>query len=126
MIIEAVFTTCSAFIVAGSPCAPCQVPVAARGVPVVRCLDVSHGFIEAVKPHVPCESSWSWDAVGDQGRAHGLLQVRTDVHGPGMRRMGLDPSNEAHRWVYAETVLWRNQGLAPWASSAECAKQEKK
>ena len=53
-------------------------------------------------------------AVGDQGRAHGVLQVRVDVHGGTMERLGLDPWLEGDRILYA-VRLWERSGWGAWA-----------
>ena len=53
-----------------------------------------------------CESRWQADAVGDNGRALGRWQLRVDVHGPEMLKLGLDPYDEADRTWYVGNVLW--------------------
>ena len=63
---------------------------------------------------VDTEGREAWAAVGDQGRAHGTLQVRLDVHAPAMRRLGLDPWLESDRIKYA-VRLWEQSGWGPWA-----------
>ena len=117
MILEALAITLCVRVI-GSPCAPCEIPVAAQGTPVVRCMPVSREFMSEAVPLISCESSWRWDAIGDHGQAHGLLQVRVDVHGKRMREIGLDPNKEADRWQYAEQVLWAEQGVAPWSCAS--------
>lgn len=109
-----------ALLITATPCPDGEIAVAAQGTPVVRCMPVSREFMSEVVPLISCESSWRWDAIGDHGQAHGLLQLRVDVHGKRMREIGLDPNKEADRWQYAEQVLWAEQGLAPWS----CAKEQ--
>ncbi len=57
-------------------------------------MGISPAVVFAMMHH---ESRYALDAVGDNGRALGLLQVRTDVHGERMARLGcedlFDPYN---------------------------------
>ena len=66
---------------------------------------------------VECESSGDVDAIGDQGRAFGRLQIRLDVHRVNMVELGLDPMQEADRILFAAR-LWREQGWEPWHNCA--------
>ena len=82
-------------------------------------MPVSRAFIEIIKPHIPCESSWRWDAVGPYGEL-GLLQINPESEKAAMEALGLDFYNEAHRFWYAEHVLYARRGLQPWQSTAGC------
>ena len=70
--------------------------------------------VAACESRVDTEGREAWAAVGDQGRAHGTLQVRVDVHAPAMRRLGLDPWLESDRIRYA-VRLWERSGWGPWS-----------
>ena len=112
MIIEAIFTAC--VIVAGSPCEPCEIPVAAQGTPVVRCMPVSREFVEEAKVRiVPCEGGWNWDAVG-AAKELGPLQIHP-IHGA---------ETEEARWRKGNQ-LWREKGFAPWtgADNPKCKEE---
>ena len=60
---------------------------------------------------VACESRHESDAVGDQGRAIGLLQVRTDAHPDLARRYDLfDPAQN----LRAGWEIYQRQGWGAW------------
>ena len=70
--------------------------------------------VAACESTVDSQGREAWAAVGDQGRAHGVLQVRVDVHGGTMERLGLDPWLEGDRILYA-VRLWERSGWGAWA-----------
>lgn len=80
----------------------------------------ARGLVDGPHPVLTCESrSAGVQALGDDGRAFGQVQVRLDVHGAGMRAMGLDPEWEPHRMWYAGNVIWAQQG--GWRHWLTCA-----
>lgn len=50
-----------------------------------------------VKAVIKCESNWNYRAVGDNGKAHGLVQIRTDYNDVS--------TSEANDPVYAVNFL---------------------
>lgn len=56
--------------------------------------------------------------------AKGVLQILMSVHGPEMKRLGLNPNDDEDYMTYARR-LYESQGLAPWAESKKCWKNKK-
>ncbi|MCU0677981.1 MAG: hypothetical protein MUF19_00130 [Candidatus Pacebacteria bacterium] len=54
--------------------------------------------------------------------ARGAFQVLMRVHGPEMKKMGLDPNNDDDYMEYVRHLV-DEQGLAPWAESKSCWKR---
>lgn len=54
--------------------------------------------------------------------ARGAFQVLMRVHGPEMKKMGLDPNNDDDYMTYVRHLV-DEQGLAPWAESRGCWKR---
>lgn len=55
--------------------------------------------------------------------ARGAFQVLMRIHGPEMKRMGLDPNNDDDYMTYVR-YLEESQGLNPWAESKGCWKRK--
>lgn len=59
----------------------------------------------------------------DGGTARGVFQVLMRVHGPEMKRLGLDPNNDDDYMTYVRH-LYDESGLAPWKASKKCWKNK--
>jgi len=55
--------------------------------------------------------------------ARGSFQVLMSLHGPEMKKMGLDPNNDDDYMTYVRH-LKENFGLSPWAESKSCWKRK--
>lgn len=55
--------------------------------------------------------------------ARGVFQVLMNLHGPEMKRMGLDPNNDDDYMTYVR-YLKETFGLTPWAESKNCWKHK--
>lgn len=53
------------------------------------------------------------------GTARGVFQVLMRIHGPEMKRLGLDPNNDDDYMEYVR-YLYDEFGLTPWDASKEC------
>jgi hypothetical protein len=51
--------------------------------------------------------------------ARGAFQVLMSVHGPEMKRLGLDPNDDDDYMTYVQYLV-DNFGLSPWAESKPC------
>lgn len=67
---------------------------------------------------IQCESRWDRWKIGANGEL-GLVQIHP-IHFRKMRNLGLEPTEELHRLVYAGWVIFPRQGLAPWDGSLSC------
>lgn len=51
--------------------------------------------------------------------ARGVFQLLMRIHGPEMKRMGLDPNNDDDYMKYVRH-LYNSQGLEPWDETRSC------
>lgn len=95
---------------------------------------IAHYFPEEYKTMVAiaaCESTGLAHREADGtliqneggGSARGVFQVLMRVHGPEMKRMGLDPNNDDDYMTYVRH-LKEVYGLTPWAESKKCWKRK--
>lgn len=57
------------------------------------------------------------------GSARGSFQLLMRIHGPEMKRLGLDPNNDDDYMTYVRH-LKDEYGLSPWAESKKCWKHK--
>lgn len=71
-------------------------------------------FAAGANTVVKCESQWDAWAIGDDGLAHGLFQIRTDFHAERMGNMGLTLTSPRDQLWYA-VRLWYDNEWDAWA-----------
>ena len=76
-----------------------------------------------------CESGLIHRANGkllrnaEGGTARGIFQLLMRIHGPEMKRLGLNPNDDDDYMKYIRH-LYDEQGLAPWKPSKHCWKSK--
>ncbi len=83
------------------------------------------GKFKTMKAIAKCESGLVHRVNGrllpnnEGSPARGAFQVMMNIHGPEMKRLGLDPNDDDDYMTYVQYLV-DNFGLSPWAESKGC------